>query len=145
MKIYLSWSESFLVGVPELDADHRALVQLINEACDACARGEGGKLRQKIDALRSLAAAHFAREEGVLDSLPEYRNPAAHANEHRNRLRQLDRVASAVRSSEGSIDLVSLQSDLIDWFVQQAVGHDAKIKAYFDNSRREPALRRREA
>ncbi len=55
------------VGVPELDADHKELIKVINqlgENSEAGARGTA--IRQCLFALLRYAEYHFAREEKVL-------------------------------------------------------------------------------
>jgi hemerythrin len=129
---YLAWTHSFSVGVPQLDEDHRALVRLINRACAAADAADPEQLLSALDDLVELANGHFEREEAIMHQLPGYALLPAHSAEHRNRIRQLEatRSAAAAEMRQGP---KRLQEELVDWFVKQTVGHDAKIKAYFDS------------
>jgi hemerythrin len=129
----LPWSDSFSVGVEPLDADHRALVQQINVFCVASSSGWHAQALQTLDSLYVLAGEHFEREEAVLRALSGYREAAAHASSHRNRLKQLTDLVQCFRESDDAGMQRQLCSDLIDWFVRQSIGHDAAIKAYFDD------------
>lgn len=66
---------------------------------------------------------------------PGYSALRAHAGEHRNRLTQLERILDALSGDGDGSDEVPLPDALIDWFIKQSIGHDAAIKAYFDNAR----------
>ena len=129
---YLRWCEHFSVGVPALDRDHKALVELINRACAAWAEKAEDSLGQLLEELLELAAVHFEREEAVLRGVPGYRALEAHGGEHRNRLAQLQRIVAGL-ADDGSE--TALPEALVDWFIKQSVGHDAAIKAYFDDGR----------
>lgn len=77
---FISWNEEFSVGIPEFDAEHRHLFDLVN---DFYARLMAHRLdKEQIDAeLRRLAAAvkaHFAHEEAYLE-----RNSSPRLESHR--------------------------------------------------------------
>lgn len=128
----LPWTDSFSVGVEVLDADHRALVQLINEICDHWYSARKLEALERLEALTALAGEHFQREEGLLRGLAGYCELPAHAGEHRNRMTQLTALRQRFDAAPAPGDR-GLCSDLIDWFVRQSIGHDAAIKAYFDD------------
>lgn len=128
---HLPWSDSFNVGVDVLDTDHRALVAQINTVCAAWHIGLRAEALQALASLCTLAGAHFGREEAVLRDLTGYLALEAHTGEHRSRMTQL--TALRQRFHEAADGDMQLCTDLIDWFVRQSIGHDAAIKAYFDD------------
>jgi hemerythrin len=129
----LPWTDSLSVGVEVLDADHRALVQLINEVCHHWCSARKVEALERLEALTALAGKHFQREEGVLRGLAGYNELTAHAGEHRNRMKQLTALRQRFHAAEPAGEQAQLSDDLIDWFLRQSIGHDAAIKAYFDN------------
>ena len=129
----LPWSDSFSVGIEALDADHRALVRLINEVCGHSRAGRRERALEILDPLCTLAAAHFAREEAVLRGLSGYPQLAAHAGEHRNRLKQLVALRQRFESAPDAAMADRICDDLVHWFVRQSIGHDAEIKSYLDD------------
>ena len=135
---YLRWSDRFMVGVERLDADHRAIVDLINDACSAWTERRQEELEQVLQRLLELAAAHFEYEEQILCQIPGYTALKTHAGEHRNRLAQLQRILDDVCGGQDEGAKVPLPDILVDWFIKQSIGHDAAIKGYFD----EGSLRR---
>ena len=132
----LPWCDSFSVGVAALDADHRGLVDRINEICSHARVPRRDEALQAFDLLCSQAAAHFEREEKVLQALSGYSHLQAHAGEHRNRLRQLENLRQRYRATTEAAAVAGLCEDLIHWFVRQSIGHDAEIKSFCDG--REP-------
>lgn len=127
----LPWSESFAVGITQLDAEHRALVAQINEICRHSYDGRKAEALQALDALLTLAASHFAHEEDVLRGLNGYAEIDTHAGGRRDRMKEV--TALRQRFADAPADDVRLREALIDWFVRQSVGHDAAIKAFFDD------------
>jgi hemerythrin-like metal-binding protein len=67
--IALQWRDSMSVGVPELDADHRMLLDLIN-AFEACVEAEDDEGTATVmRKLVGLIADHFSREEDLLSGI----------------------------------------------------------------------------
>ncbi|MGF1607762.1 MAG: bacteriohemerythrin [Kiloniellales bacterium] len=132
----LQWSERFEVGVAALDADHRELVRLIDAACSAAQQGQRAELLAILGQTVELAAAHFEREEAVLKTIPGIeRELTSHAKGHERNIERLTTIRQSLSSGDGLGDVDQLCSELIDWFVRQAVGHDSKIRGYFHNGR----------
>ena len=74
---FYEWSEALSVGIPLLDADHRALIRLINRLHDDPAIDPG----QVFDHLLAYIAFHFAREERILEACG-FPGLDLHKNEH---------------------------------------------------------------
>ena len=105
----MKWTAQMSVGVPELDADHRQLIEIIN----GLERPTGGSpefVRQALVALGRYAEFHFAREERVMASCG-YEALAAHQQEHRG---FADRIHSYTED-EGERSRVELTDYLNEW------------------------------
>lgn len=129
----LPWCESFGIGIDALDADHRAMVSLINEICAHWLAGQRAPAIDGLESLCTLAAEHFEREEAVLRVLSGYNSLPAHAGEHRNRLKQLTVLRQRFNDTADAATGTALCNQLIDWFVRQSVGHDAEVRALLDD------------
>jgi hemerythrin len=140
----LTWSDSFAVGHAEIDSQHRALIDAINEV-EAAARDrhrpEG--LARSLNALRAQALRHIAGENALLRGLKSgtYLPPHAqleaqhflqpmaasaldqHMARHHELLARLDAIIA------GEPD--ELYDALKSWFVDHAVTHDLPLKAIF--------------
>lgn len=129
----LPWSDSFGIGIEVLDADHRAMVSLINEICEHWQAKRRASAMEGLDSLATLAAEHFEREEAVLRALSGYASLSAHAGEHRNRLKQLTTLRQHFNDMADPAIGATLCDQLIDWFVRQSIGHDAEVRALLDD------------
>lgn len=79
---FMVWNDRLSVGVAALDADHKKMVQIINELYDAILAGSGReKLDGILDRLMDYAHYHFVREEEMF-ARTEYPEAAAHKREH---------------------------------------------------------------
>ncbi len=68
MPLY-EWSESMSVGVPRLDSDHKAIIDLINRLHESLRSGSGAAdLGEIFDKLIDHIESHFAREEQVMEA-----------------------------------------------------------------------------
>ncbi len=68
MPLY-EWPESMSVGVPQLDADHKAIIRLINRLHESLRTGSGAAdLGEIFDKLIDYIESHFAREEQVMEA-----------------------------------------------------------------------------
>jgi hemerythrin-like metal-binding protein len=65
----MTWSEHFVSGIDTVDAQHKALVEMINAAAPQLA--SGGELAHQtvgplLDELVGYAASHFLYEENLM-------------------------------------------------------------------------------
>lgn len=113
------------VGVPEMDADHRILIGLIERLG---APRDLAELPALLTDLDEFCAYHFAREERMLE-VTGYPQLAAHRAHHdvlRERLADdLRRHAEALEAGEGAGgDLPKLRAYLKRWLLDHLLLHD---------------------
>lgn len=125
---FFYWNSSFEIGIPEVDAQHRRLVDLVNGL--AAAIIEGGELPRVealIDDLRDYAAQHFADEEPLMASAglseSEQRRHRASHQGFVERVGEIARRNDLMRSdvSEQVLDF------LVSWLVSHILGADRRI------------------
>jgi hemerythrin len=77
----LAWSEVWSVGVAEIDAQHRALVEQIAALTEASRSERPAGLHRTLDFLGNYVVEHFGTEERLME---EHAYPAfpAHKREH---------------------------------------------------------------
>ncbi len=86
------WSESMSVGESRLDADHKALIRLINRLHDSLEAGaEFAALGEVFDSLINYINFHFTREEKVMQACG-YPHAEAHEEEHAGFTRHIKEV-----------------------------------------------------
>ncbi|MBI2240023.1 MAG: bacteriohemerythrin [Magnetospirillum gryphiswaldense] len=126
----LRWSDELSVGVSFLDADHRALVDLINEMGQAVDERRGGSIVASVlGRLGTHITEHFAREEDLLNrcGYPEAEEHAAQHGVTIGRLRELNALAAEDDEAAAHAVLEFLKA----WFVNHVVGNDLKLRDFF--------------
>ena len=79
---YVRWDKALELGIPEIDAQHKKLVDLTNELYNAVSKGSDAAALQKIlQGLAEYAAEHFATEEKYFDQFG-YSDAHAHRKQH---------------------------------------------------------------
>jgi len=134
----LEWSERLSVGVPELDEDHKTLIQIINNLRDY----QEGETRPKdidrcLNALVRYAEWHFAREERVMSACG-YKSLPEHHKEHEQFVEELAEVTRRFRADqEGSSDLVGdqLLGFLENWLIKHILVVDMDYKPLVEGKR----------
>jgi hemerythrin len=140
VSILLSWSETFSVGHPGLDSEHRAIIDTI---CAVAGAKDEACRRELLNSVIGTGQAHIEHENAVLRAIsrldPATRSRCSvlvdgqlaateHIREHEQtvvRLRSLARDADKMGSSS------ALYETLCHWFVGHAVKHDAQLKMLF--------------
>ncbi len=65
---FMPWQDDYLTGVPEMDAEHRELVRLVNQTYAALTTGTAADhLDQVLTGLLKYAETHLAHEEDLLE------------------------------------------------------------------------------
>lgn len=101
-----NWTPDLAIGVPSLDADHRKLIDTLNEVFDALLLGRSSStLRPALTTLNNYVTEHFAREEAWMckrddPDLPRHRKEHQALRDHLERLIALQDVSDEDRSIE---------------------------------------------
>ena len=152
---FLPWTGEYAIGHAALDAEHRRLVEVINEVCafenTGCAPEQ---LKPLLEALTVATVAHFKNENTVMREISgwasrldaEHRaavdmmSAAAvneHCAEHAKALLELESIIHAFYFGADS-DRETLGKTLIDWFLEHALEQDLDLrdllKVYFSQS-----------
>lgn len=133
----MHWSEEMSVGVPELDADHKELIRVINRlAEDYDNRNRRSAVRQSLFSLLRYAEFHFAREEKVMAACG-YPELDEHKRAHRSfiaRIRTLNRKFDT--DPDGLAEFVNrnLLSFLQDWLNHHILIEDKAYRTAAENN-----------
>ena len=126
---YLVWHDNWLIGIDELDADHKEIVRLINQLADP---SEKSPVLQRLENLAAHMREHFEREERFLDRI-HYPERTAHANEHIMEMAEFTLLKRDLAASGGAaMDDASLEG-IKTWFFNHAVAQDRLFAEYFRN------------
>ena len=129
----MHWTPAMSVGIPELDADHRVLIKVINQLADNADNTDRAKvLRQCFYALLRYTEFHFTREEQVMEACGF---PAIdhHKHEHRVFTERMRELARRFDDDEVlAVDIVNDQlfSYLKDWLNHHILIQDLAYRRY---------------
>ena len=122
-----TWSPLFETGLAEVDAQHRRLVELVNQLGEDADSGSPEKIDQTISALAEYTVYHFQCEEAIMTN---HGVAADHSDRHRETHHRF--VAQVVewierRKSGESISLQQLLEFLANWLVFHILGDDQSL------------------
>lgn len=119
----LEWGPSWMTGHPVIDADHKMLVQYVNELNLAMVNGKGREVTSVIlDKLVEYTLGHFKREEAIWveGGLPSI---AEHRNTHNNLVEKVKEFLTEFKKGEANVTS-ELMSFLRGWLVNHVFRSD---------------------
>jgi hemerythrin len=126
------WNENLSTGDEHTDAQHKVLIEKLNEFDEVISRNQGGDIRRTagevLDFLQFYAAWHFTQEEACMEKL---QCPAAAANKvaHAAFLEMFGRFYSQWQTSSMDIALARVTyHQLSDWVTNHIMTIDVKLK-----------------
>ncbi len=105
----VQWDETLSVGNAEIDKDHQALFELLDQLRAAVREGQTEKIRLGIlSELVRRTQAHFALEESVMTRIA-YAEAQAHRAEHGKLMAQVRELQDKVMQGDLSLSLSVFQ------------------------------------
>ncbi len=122
------WDEFYLIGVEEIDVQHKRLTEMVNK-CIAKANGmlPEEKLDTLLEDLWFYTKWHFNCEESLMNLLG-YPKFTQHKNEHEELLMSLDEKVDQI--IEQSYLVSDLREFLQNWLGEHAHGYDKDLGAF---------------
>lgn len=129
----LEWRDSYSVGVPELDEDHKRLIDIINRV--ETAEREGVPVRWVLTDLADYAHYHFQQEEDGLRKAG-YPHLAKHARDHEAFVAWLEELARtyAMAPRDDVSPTVDVKDYLKTWMIGHILGEDMEYKDFLAGS-----------
>ena len=129
----ITWSDRYSVGIARIDAQHRRLVDLINDLHAAMLAGEGSsELGKILDRLSGYAVSHFATEETLMKKFG-YPGYEQHKIEHDKLSAQVKLLIEKYRTNPTALT-VEVMTFLQRWLVGHIVNLDKKYSAHLNAS-----------
>ncbi len=129
----IQWTESMSVGVPELDADHKGLIDIINRLAEQSNYDNvTDSIEGSLVALKRYAELHFAREERVM-SVCRYNANSDHLEAHRNFVVKIQKVDKRFENDPKRLSRnvsEELGQFLSDWLTNHILHEDMAYKPY---------------
>jgi hemerythrin-like metal-binding protein len=123
----LAWDEDLSVGIPEMDADHKVLVNLLNTLSDQNIGHED--VNRALEALINYTLYHFEREEKLMQAceVPFF---AEHMKVHKALAIKTTELVKKWHETESSEVMNELLSFLRSWLVKHIMEEDKRISPY---------------
>ncbi len=124
--VLIEWREDFSIGVPEVDHEHRELIELINathaELAEAPSNNSAAEFLGEIHA---RIAAHFALEEKVMREAG-YDRLGPHKAAHEILLDDIREFMDTCETGQ-ALDAEAFGVRLADWFGEHFRTEDARL------------------
>jgi hemerythrin len=122
--VTLTWSDTLLLGLPEMDAEHQTLVTCIQ----ALQVAGPAQVQQRLAEFAEHARTHFAAEDRWMVEM-EFPPRECHMDEHAAVLKSVAEVQALVAA--GRTDIVQgLADELARWFPGHAHHLDSALAAW---------------
>ncbi len=119
------WDESFMVGIAEIDRQHKLLVDIVNELYYEASQKRGHEMLGRILAgLVEYTKTHFTYEEGLM-AMHGYPDLEAHQAKHKKLVARVMEFQGRVTANDESV-LEELLQFLKDWLAHHIQGTDKK-------------------
>jgi hemerythrin-like metal-binding protein len=124
------WKESFALGIPLIDAEHRQFFDIMNRCARAAAEGASPTtLACLLKELATYADIHFCHEEEALDRVG-FPGLARQREEHGAFLWDLARL-----ESNQSLTVLAAMAVMRDWLVEHILGTDRAYVSWLEKDR----------
>lgn len=129
------WSEELSVGVKQIDDQHKALIQAVNDLFEACSEGKGRKkIADTMEFLQNYVVLHFGEEEKQQQhyGYPDYPN---HKKLHADFVNSFLVYKKQLETEGPTISLVAkFNSFVSNWLIYHISKEDKKIGQYIKSS-----------
>lgn len=121
--VLIEWRKEFETGIPDIDYEHKELVDIINSLHAHVESGvDPGRTKAFLGEVFARIAAHFALEESIMRKYA-YDEYEAHKAEHEKLLDDIRDIMDGATSEYAH----SLSSVVRDWFVNHFKSKDARL------------------
>lgn len=123
--VFFPWSSQYETGIPEIDAQHKKLVEMLNTLYESMTAGNAtGQLGPLLDGLASYCVSHFQTEESLMKA-KGYADYADHKQKHEAITAEILKKQAAVKAGE-NVPVVELGNYLKNWLKTHILETDMK-------------------
>lgn len=135
-----AWTREMETGNPQIDAEHRELIQACNNLLAACAAGTGKEeLARTVDLLNQYTRTHFSHEEALQE---EYNYPdfANHKRYHQALMQVVDTLSKRLKEEGPTAQLVGeINKQLGGWLINHIKTEDVKVAQHIQACKEQSA------
>lgn len=123
----LEWSDDFLIGIRELDYEHKILIEDINKFHAELLEHAGkDNIEDTLGGIHARMQAHFALEENFMKR-HDYPHLVAHKAEHNRLLDDYTEYMIRFKRGDGEEWGIMIGNILKDWIVNHILVSDKKM------------------
>ncbi|HBA86570.1 MAG TPA: hemerythrin [Geobacter sp.] len=127
----IQWTDELLIGVSEIDSQHKELFSRFARLFTACGEGKGKEeVLRLLLFLQEYVKEHFAAEERLQmrHAYPDY---AVHKGEHTRFMSDVERLANEFKAEGATLSLVIMTNKtLASWLLQHIKRTDMAFATY---------------
>lgn len=127
------WCDSFEVGDPVIDREHRQLLALFRSLADPERQQDTTDLRARLDELVALACQHFDQEDALMRRL-HYPGIGQHQQEHDALLAQLNKFIALLDEGADPPPVSSIVEFVGLWVFDHINREDRRLGAFLAGS-----------
>ena len=130
----IEWNDGMSVGIPEIDADHKRFIALINGFNQAIAgRMELRVIKARLQLLLDDADQHFAHEERLFKEW-QYPDTENHANRHKEALKTLREIRGKFMNYDFESEWIETGLAVKDILITHILQEDMKYADFYRKS-----------
>jgi len=127
----LQWDESFVLGIAEIDNQHRSIIEQFQKISEAVQIGEPTNVIEQLsDFLCEYAGIHFTAEEKIMAEY-EYPDFESQRREHEEFTRDANLLKETIKRDGVSQEIaIETTGKLFRWIIRHIKTHDKKMAEY---------------
>lgn len=128
----IKWNDGLIVGVKEIDDDHKKLLEIINKLSDSIDNDVSVMEYENIFIeLENYVVGHFKREEAYMKKCA-YSEFESHQKQHDSFANQIPVLKEKFFSSKDYLDAKDITAFLTDWLINHILYEDMKFVDTFE-------------
>lgn len=120
------WDDSFLIGIEELDHEHKLLIDDINRLHEELASSDKSEITKWLGEICARMQAHFALEEHVMKE-HKYEFYDEHKREHDDLLESCTENMFQFINDKSASPNTSIEDSLKHWVLNHIITSDKKM------------------
>jgi hemerythrin len=126
----LVWTDELSVGIPEVDAEHKHFIMLINELNAAIISRMGiEEIKRCMRAILDDAVAHFAHEERLFKEW-DYPDAVQHAQKHAEAIEYFQSITDGFKHDGTDYEWIDAGLKVKQALISHVLAEDMKYRDY---------------
>ncbi|MDN5277477.1 MAG: hemerythrin [Clostridiales bacterium] len=127
----IKWRPELEIGIEEIDRQHKALINAVNDFLQACAEGKGKEeVGSTMDFLSDYVVTHFNYEQDYQKKY-DYPKYEQHLRMHQAFLKEVENLKKKFEDEGASLHFtIQFSKKVVNWIITHIGGADAEFAAY---------------